>query len=191
MSQDSNSFQFSQFAPVDIIMGRADEISQTSTLVFFVNGKKVWPKGAQREIRKPFWKKLDTPDLDLNPDLLVIGRLFYRKSSALDHAAIEAGDSTEEEKILLLAAVLIYEDNLGGGVIFTKLALRQFNTEPKLWYALAQLFYGDEVMLHHLQLNALRLLLAGWHGHVEDSAVDPEWTLLYYLRNKCILPSIC
>nr|CAD7452729.1 unnamed protein product [Timema tahoe] len=29
------------------------------------------------------------------------------------------------------------------------------------------------------------------HNQVEDSAVDPEWTLLYYLRNKCILPSIC
>nr|CAD7412598.1 unnamed protein product [Timema poppensis] len=145
---------------------------------------KVWPKGAQREIRKPFWKKLDTPDLDLNPDLLVIGRLFYRKSSALDHAAIEAGDSTEEEKILLLAAVLIYEDNLGGGVIFTKLALRQFNTEPKLWYALAQLFYGDEVMLHHLQLNALRLLLAGWHGHVikDSDYVDAKRTSKDYCR---------
>lgn len=23
---------------------------------------------------------------------------------------------------------------------------------------------------------------------IEDSNVDPEWTLLFYLRNKCILP---
>nr|CAD7586373.1 unnamed protein product [Timema genevievae] len=41
LTTDSNSFQLVQFTPVDIIMGRAEEISQTSTLVFFVNGKKI------------------------------------------------------------------------------------------------------------------------------------------------------
>lgn len=26
---------------------------------------------------------------------------------------------------------------------------------------------------------------------IEDGDVDPEWTLLYYLRNKCILYIVC
>nr|CAD7195833.1 unnamed protein product [Timema douglasi] len=46
-------------------------------------------------------------------------------------------DSTEEEK-MLLAAVLEDEDNLEGGVIFTKPSLALFNMEPKLRYAHAQ-----------------------------------------------------
>nr|CAD7574116.1 unnamed protein product [Timema californicum] len=54
------------------------------------------------------------------------------------HSGLQDRDSTEEEKMLLLAMVLEDEENLGGEVIFTKPALRLFNTEPKLRYALAQ-----------------------------------------------------
>nr|CAD7394891.1 unnamed protein product [Timema cristinae] len=49
---------------------------------------------------------------------------------------LSSGDSTEEEKMLLLAAVLEDEENLG--VIFTKPALRMFNTEPQLRYTHTQ-----------------------------------------------------
>nr|CAD7586532.1 unnamed protein product [Timema genevievae] len=43
-----------------------------------------------------------------------------------------------KKKMLLLAAFLEDDEDLGGGVIFTKPALRLFNTEPKLRYAHAQ-----------------------------------------------------
>nr|CAD7194171.1 unnamed protein product [Timema douglasi] len=51
------------------------------------------PTFAWRESGNPFWKNttLSTPDLDSNLDFPVIGSQVYFESSALDHAAIEAG----------------------------------------------------------------------------------------------------
>nr|CAD7263420.1 unnamed protein product [Timema shepardi] len=63
--------------------------------------------------------------------------------STLGLASVTADDSTEEEKMLLLAAVLDDEEKLGGGVIFTKPALRLFNTEPELRYAHGDLVWFD------------------------------------------------
>nr|CAD7462700.1 unnamed protein product [Timema tahoe] len=97
--------------------------------------KDVYPHFLGKRVEDHFGKTtLSTPNRDSNIDLPVIGSLVYCKSSALDHADTEEGYITtgyniEEEKMLLLAVVLEDEENLEGGVIFTKPALHLFNTE--------------------------------------------------------------